>query len=237
MIWLSMPAFGEAISLLGSSSLGVARSALIQTRAEVEASNGPRRAASLFAGLSGAGMFAPLPDPVVKTAVVMVAPSVFSGSGIERLRNLIGQAESRKHGYDAVQHGAKIRPAKRPTELTIDEIYAWIKDTPGQPHAIGRYQFIPPTLRRLVKTLGVPPQARFSPALQDRLADVLLAEAGLHKIKTGKIARHKFMNNLAMIWAGLPNSSGQSHYHGYAGNKASMSWAKFDAEMAQIFPS
>jgi hypothetical protein len=44
------------------------------------------------------------------------------------------------------------------------------------------------------------------------------------------------MNNLAKIWAGLPNSTGKSHYHGYAGNQATMTWARFDAEMAMIFP-
>ncbi len=44
------------------------------------------------------------------------------------------------------------------------------------------------------------------------------------------------MNNLAEIWAGLPTTNGKSHYDGYAGNRATMSWAQFDAAMAQIFP-
>jgi hypothetical protein len=48
--------------------------------------------------------------------------------------------------------------------------------------------------------------------------------------------RHQYMNNLAQIWAGLPTSSGKSHYHGFAGNRATMTWARFDAEMAKIFP-
>lgn len=50
------------------------------------------------------------------------------------------------------------------------------------------------------------------------------------------MSRHDFMNNLAKIWAGLPTSSGKSYYHGLAGNKAVLSWAKFDKEMAQLFP-
>ncbi len=124
----------------------------------------------------------------------------------------------------------------RPTQLSIAQIYHWIDTTPGQPHAIGKYQFIPKTLRRLVHKLNLPPETRFSPLVQDRLADVLLAEAGLHRFLRGDMSRHAFMNNLAKIWAGLPNSSGKSHYHGYAGNKASVSWAKFDAEMKTIFP-
>lgn len=49
------------------------------------------------------------------------------------------------------------------------------------------------------------------------------------------MTRRAFMNNLAKIWAGLPNDTGKSHYAGYAGNKASISWASFDAQMAQVF--
>ena len=39
--------------------------------------------------------------------------------------------------------------------MTLDEIFAWIAATPGQPHAIGRYQFIPDTLRMLVNRLVI----------------------------------------------------------------------------------
>lgn len=156
---------------------------------------------------------------------------------MKRLRALIEQAESRQDGYNAVQHGATVRPKRLPTQMTLAEIFAWIKNTPGQPHAIGRYQFIPKTLARLVDILGIGASATFSPALQDRLADVLLREAGLQDLKRGDMSRQAFMKNLAKIWAGLPMENGRSYYHGYAGNKASISWAKFDAEMAKIFPS
>jgi hypothetical protein len=138
-------------------------------------------------------------------------------------------------GYNAVQHGAKKRPAKRPTEMTLGEIYDWIDATPGQPHAIGRYQFIPKTLRRLTRKLGLQRHHLFSPQIQDELSDVLLAEAGLHDFNAGSLTRHGFMYNLAKIWAGLPTSNGQSYYHGFAGNKASITWTHFDAEMARIF--
>ncbi len=119
--------------------------------------------------------------------------------------------------------------------MTLGEIFAWIEDTPGQPHAIGRYQFIPPTLARLVEIVGAGPDDRFSPRMQDRLADVLIQEAGLTAFREGRMTRRAFMNNLAKIWAGLPNSSGRSHYHGFAGNAATMTWARFDREMARIF--
>lgn len=159
------------------------------------------------------------------------------GSDVQMIRALIQEAESRKDGYYAVQHGARIAPLKRPTQMTLAEVFMWIDATPNQPHAIGRYQFIPETLRRLVAKTGTKVSQRFSPTLQDQLADVLLVEAGLHRFRTGQLDRQVFMNNIAKIWAGLPNSSGKSHYDGYAGNKAVVTWARFDAVMAQISPN
>jgi muramidase (phage lysozyme) len=120
--------------------------------------------------------------------------------------------------------------------MTLAEINAWIDATPGQPHAIGRYQFIPATLRRLVRDAGLGSGTVFTPRIQDQLADMLLAEAGLNAFLDGALPQMSFMNNLAKIWAGLPNSSGRSHYHGYAGNKATMTWTHFRAEMDRIFP-
>lgn len=157
-------------------------------------------------------------------------------AGAAGLKRLIAQAEAGAAGYDAVQLGARIRPGKPPTQMTLAEIFAWIDETPGQPHAIGRYQFIPKTLDMLVRRLGVPRAARFSPQLQDRLAYLLLEDAGIEDFKSGQMRQVAFMNNLAKIWAGLPNSSGRSHYHGYAGNKAVISWAEFEAEIDRLFP-
>ena len=128
------------------------------------------------------------------------------GSDVQMIRALIQEAESRKDGYDAVQHGARIAPPKPPTQMTLAEVFAWIDATPNQPHAIGRYQFIPKTLSRVVVVTGVKLSQRFSSTIQDQLADVLLIEAGLHKFRTGQLGRQAFMDNMAKIWAGLPNS-------------------------------
>lgn len=190
-----------------------------------------RQTASLFAGQTG--LFA---APIRNAPGPGPEPGPEAGP-VALLRDLIASAEAGAAGYDAVQHGARIRPTKHPTHMTLSEIFAWIDATPGQPHAIGRYQFIPATLRYLVDQLGLPDTTRFDPRLQDRLADVLLEQAGLSEFRNGRLPRHAFMNGIAKIWAGLPNSSGRSHYHGIAGNKAVVTWARFDAEMARIFPS
>ncbi|KUF10688.1 hypothetical protein [Pseudoponticoccus marisrubri] len=190
--------------------------------------------ASLFSGRGAGSLFAPV-QPRAPASQGLRA-TLASGDPVARLRSLIASAEAGAKGYDAVQYGATRRPDRPPTAMTIGEIYEWIRETPGQPHAIGRYQFIPPTLRRLVRAEGLSTTARFSPAVQDRLADRLLAEAGMAAFRGGTLSRHAFMHNLSKIWAGLPTASGKSYYHGYAGNKATMSWDRFDREMARIFP-
>ena len=160
----------------------------------------------------------------------------FAGTGMVGLRDLIASVEAGAKGYDAIHLSARALPARPPTDLTIAEIQAWISATPGQQHAIGRYQFIPATLAMLVNRLGLPPSTRFTSALQDRLADELLADAGLAEFQTGQIGRADFMANLAAIWAGLPTPSGRSYYHGLAGNAAGMSWSDYDRQMTALFP-
>jgi muramidase (phage lysozyme) len=121
--------------------------------------------------------------------------------------------------------------------MTLGEIYDWIAATPGQPHAIGRYQFIPATLRRVAERRGYGPGARFSPEVQDSLALVLLEEAGLTAFRGGALDRRAFMGRLARIWAGLPLPNGRSYYEGHAGNRATMSWDAFEDGMARIWPA
>ena len=180
--------------------------------------------ASLFADRRGTSLFRALPRGVARGAVA-------------KLMTLIASAEAGGAQYDAVQHAATVKPRKRPTTMTLGEIYDWIARTPGQQHAIGRYQFIPATLKRLARHAGAKREDLFSAKMQDRLAHQLLEEAGLSAMMAKDMSRTDFMNNLAKIWAGLPTSSGKSYYHGYAGNRATMTWAHFDAEMARIFPS
>lgn len=200
----------------------------------VQASAAP---ASLYNGPQ-TGLFTPLPPRVEATPARYRTTTPFSGTGttpVDRLLALIARAEAGSAGYDAVQHGARVRPAKRPTDMTLGEIYQWIEDTPGQPHAIGRYQFIPPTLRRVARVRGFGPETQFTPGVQDALALVLLEDAGLSRFQQGEMERRAFMHNLARIWAGLPLPNGRSYYQGHAGNKATMTWAAFDGGMEAIW--
>lgn len=207
---------------------------LFEFKRKVDQIEAPMSTASLFLGRAGTSFFAPYPVRTDKfERDIQLSQNALQAIGV---RHLIAAAEAGKDGYNAVQHGAKKLPPNLPTHMTIQEIYTWIEDTPGQPHAIGRYQFIPMTLRRLVGILGISGNTVFSSAVQDELADALLVEAGLNAFSDGEIGRHTFMNNMAKIWAGLPTSTGLSYYNGYAGNKATMTWGYFDSEMAKIFP-
>ena len=224
----------EAMSLFGNRAFVQDRPALVTISASADDGLASPRVASLFTDQQRGSLFAPLPKrDIRRRQPVLLGPG---GSDVAMIRHLIGNAESRRDGYDAVQHGARRLPAKLPTQMTLGEINRWIDATPGQPHAIGRYQFIPVTLRRLMAETGAGQHEMFTSRMQDRLADVLLQEAGLEAVRQGSMGRREFMGNLARIWAGLPTANGRSYYHGFAGNKASMTWDHFDREMAQIFP-
>ena len=227
---LLMPAYARATGgLLWDSGGG---RALVEPRAAV-AQTVSQNLPSLFAGRSANGLFAPAPVRQLAPLALQLSPNT---TATGRLLDLIASAEAGRDGYDAVVWAASVKPPKRPTDMTVGEIYHWIAATPQQHHAIGRYQFIPSTLKRLVRQTGVGPEQRFTPAYQDQLAGILLREAGLQRFEAREMGRVAFMNNLAKIWAGLPNASGRSHYHGIAGNRATMSWHEFDREMGAIYP-
>jgi len=159
------------------------------------------------------------------------------GGDVAQLKTLIAFAEAGKKGYDAVHVSAGIKTPKRPTQMTIAEVQRWIKRTPGQPHAIGRYQIIPSTLRMLIARGGFKTSQKFDAKTQDQMADILLADAGLAQFQAGRISKRKFMDNLALVWAGLPKANGKSAYHGYAGNRATITRKFYQQQMDAIFGS
>tara|TARA_R110002110_G_C13265304_1_gene701227 strand:- start:3 stop:752 length:750 start_codon:yes stop_codon:yes gene_type:complete len=233
-----LPLRAELASLLGGEAFQSARTSILQKPERGSTTQTTPRKGSLFTSQGGLGLFAPYPGrPALGENQAGAALAPYPTSTAAHIRNIISQAEAGSKGYDAVQYGALKLPRKQPTQMTIAEIYRWIDQTPGQPHAIGRYQFIPATLRRLVSQLALSPNETFDARTQDRLADILLAEAGLAAATRGDMTRQDFMNNLAKIWAGLPNSTGRSEYDGYAGNRATMTWARFSSEMEKVFPS
>ena len=166
------------------------------------------------------------------------SPSRFTlptGPMLDQLFAVIAFAESPRRGYDAIHGSATRLPAKPPTQLTIGQIKAWIKDTPGQHHAIGNFQIIPSTLLNLQRRLRLPDSAPFNRSTQDKMGALLVSDAGYERAITGSLSLSEFMDNLARIWAGLPLATGKSAYHGYAGNRATVTRSFFAKQIAGIF--
>jgi hypothetical protein len=116
-------------------------------------------------------------------------------------------------------------PPKPLTAMTFTEVYAYqktlIKNSKGKlknvdpslgSSAVGRWQIIGPTLKRLTKKLGLQDSDKFTKNVQDQMFKILLDEAGQAKFKAGVITADQFQDNLSKIWASVPNSKGVSTY-------------------------
>ena len=193
--------------------------------------------ADRFSSASGTATGPSATDEPTRRVVPFVrAVRQSQGPQMDRLLTLISQAESPVHGYDSVHHRATIRPPKLPSQMTIAEIVAWVHATPGQPHAIGRNQVIPETFNRVVRALGLSGDTLYDRRTQDMMGRYLVEEAGYSDFINGRISRDRFMDQLAAVWAGLPVANGRSYYHGFAGNRATITRAEYVSAMAEIFP-
>ena len=88
-------------------------------------------------------------------------------------------------------------------------------------YAVGRYQFIPKTLRFAVDKLGISGQTKFTNELQDHLFSTLIT----HKrplIREYILGKHtnitKAVDELSKEWASVEYRNGKSYYNGIGGN-------------------
>jgi len=135
-----------------------------------------------------------LPNPLLKRAADIISKYESAGAGGYNAVNQGGEAGGTKipAGFysgdfrNMPQHGGRAL-----TDMTVGEIMDlqadpgktrmsntdWVKK--GKLHAVGRYQFIGPTLKGLVQRLGISRDQKFTPALQDQLFLSLLKSGGL----------------------------------------------------------
>lgn len=116
------------------------------------------------------------------------------------------------------------------TSMTVGEVLQWQHDfvAGGQPSsAVGKYQFIRPTLEGLVHEMHIDMNEIFDARLQDKLAIHLLERRGVREYLRGGISREEFAHNLSKEWAALPRvigaNPGASYYDGDGLNKAQVS--------------
>jgi len=139
---------------------------------------------------------------------------------IKGLLDFIAQPES-GGDYNIVwgNIGEGDQPPKPLTQMTLAEVLAWQDSI--DPHymseAAGRYQIIEDTLRGLYREAGVPLEAKFNRATQDKLATALLRRRGLDDYLDGDITAEHFANSLAKEWASLPVVSGPKKGRSYYG--------------------
>lgn len=127
------------------------------------------------------------------------------------------------------------------TAMSVDEVLAWREEfvKKGSPSsAVGKYQFVRPTLAGLVKQLNIDGSQQFTAELQDRLAIALLERRGVHDYMKGKLTREQFAHNLSKEWAALPAATGDkpyaSYYDGDGLNKVRVALTDVYASMDQL---
>ena len=169
------------------------------------------------------------------------------------LKALIRKTETGKTDpavqYETIIGHNQNKLAKPLTQMTVGEIIAasdvWRKRFGTTSGAAGAYQIIKPTLVGLAKQLGIDLGEKFTPELQDRMADQLLATRGLGAFLRGTITVEAFGNAIAREWASFPVLStsrrgetvlkrGQSYYDKFAGNSALIKPEVVEATLLQL---
>lgn len=154
-------------------------------------------------------------------AAVVGATSNLFGS-LKPLLDLIAAGEG---DYCSINRGvAGDTPGGYPglDRLTIAEVQAL--QAKGY-NAVGRYQFIPSTLRIALEVAGLGPAARFSPEHQDWLAIALLLGGKRPLLRDYLLGQdvpiESAQKELALEWASIPMANGRGAYDGdKAGNRA-----------------
>lgn len=146
----------------------------------------------------------------------------FAANDVEFL-NLMGDLEGPR-GFGTVSGFAPALPAAPLTKMTLAEVLDYQRQIRAQgtiSSAVGRYQFIYPTLRELVEQHGISETLLFDAEVQSYLARFLMHTCGFYDRDTPVL---QLGNCLASVWAALPLVSGpnrgESAYAGDGINKA-----------------
>lgn len=185
--------------------------------------------ASLLSGTGASAADAKFcPSPyITKAETVKAAPTV--AIQLKPLADLLAKGEgdydSINRGYAGDTPGGMTRYSGRHlTTYTVAEVMQLQR---SRLYAVGRYQFIPKTLRFAVNASGVNVTDKFNEATQDRLMAALIAYKrpyilsylqGSHNDLSG------VLDDLAKEWASVAYRNGRSYYS-RGGNRAKISRA------------
>lgn len=144
-------------------------------------------------------------------------------SGIQMLKSEISKGEGDYNSYNTGKAGDTPRPTITITSFTVGQIMKMQEE--GKVFAVGKYQFIPVTLREAVnnKKVGVKQSDLFSPQTQEKLfMHLIYKRPKLMSYLNGKSNDiNSAVNDLAAEFASMPNTSGSGNYdNDKAKNKA-----------------
>ena len=162
--------------------------------------------------------------PVVNTPIIFIQPEFHEA--IVPLGDLISQGEGDwnavNRGYAGDSPGGLPRWFGRDCEsFTVQEILNL--QASGRIYAVGRYQFIPSTLRYAVRVAGIPMGARFNPDIQNRLFAALIEHkrpvVGEYLRGNSENLGHA-LDELAREWASIEYRNGRGYHDHIGGNRA-----------------
>lgn len=139
------------------------------------------------------------------------------------LLDLIGYTEGTDEGdgyNETLAFGAYTGGDVNLTGMSLDQVDALQTRMLAHPNnkwnssAVGRYQIVRTTLRKIRKQLGLPGTAPFNTEMQDRMACYLLGGRGIDRFIKGQMTADAMINALAKEWASLPTTADRGHYGG-----------------------
>lgn len=167
--------------------------------------------------------FSAKPDEVHDISKI---PTTFlPGSAEDMIVRLIRRFEAGSKGYDSVWHGSRHPLLNLPTEMTVCEVRDWqlAARKVQKSTAIGMYQIVGGTYRRIIEQMQLPCDLKFDAKTQDRIGLALLYGRGWAEFKAGTMKLEDFAYELAGEWAAFPapygEKKGLSRHSGIAGNK------------------
>ncbi|MBD9542221.1 hypothetical protein IB276_22510 [Ensifer sp. ENS04] len=137
--------------------------------------------------------------------------------------NLLGKSEGtdKGRGYnETLSYGAYTGGDVELVTMTLDKIDSLQTRMLAHPKnkwdssALGRYQIVRTTLRKIRAQLDLPGTTLFDKDIQDRMGVHLLRGRGIDKWLSGVISESVLINNLAQEWASLPTTKGTGYYDG-----------------------
>ena len=193
---------------------------------------------ALAALLGGAGVFSMAPA----SASEKVCPNPEYVSPEERLKPLLDLISKGEGDYNAINRGRAgdtpggIQSLKGYTfeNFTVQQV---IDMQRNELYAVGRYQFIPSTLRWAVNHSSVDRLDMFTPEVQDRLATALIM---YKRPAVGAYIRgdHNLegwaLNEMAKEWASIEYRNGRGFYDHIGGNRARISRAEMSTVLQEV---